>query len=91
MRPLKELHGKLIKLKMAKSPFPKKVRGEAVTTWVKPTLVADLAVHHWTDSRAKCAIPFIRHLLKSRQARGRGPRERETANNQNQTRTSLRI
>jgi bifunctional non-homologous end joining protein LigD len=39
---LKELHGKLIKLKMTKSPFPKKVRGEAVTTWVKPTLVAEV-------------------------------------------------
>jgi bifunctional non-homologous end joining protein LigD len=36
---LKEIHSKLIKLKMAKSPFPKKVRGEAVTTRVKPTLV----------------------------------------------------
>jgi len=30
---LKELHGKLIKLKTAKSPFQKKVRGEAITTW----------------------------------------------------------
>jgi bifunctional non-homologous end joining protein LigD len=29
---LKELHGKLIKLKTAKSPFPKKVKGEAITT-----------------------------------------------------------
>src|SRR5215208_665634 len=33
---LKELHGKLTKLKMTKSPFSKKIRGEAVTTWVKP-------------------------------------------------------
>src|SRR4051812_34475050 len=37
---LKELYDKLIKLKTAKSPFPKTVRGEAVTTWVKPILVA---------------------------------------------------
>ena len=47
---LKELHGKLIKLKMAKSPFPKKVKGEALTTWVKPTLVAEVKFTEWTNS-----------------------------------------
>jgi bifunctional non-homologous end joining protein LigD len=47
---LKELHGKLIKLQMAKSPFPKKVRGEAITTWVKPTLVAEVKFTEWTNS-----------------------------------------
>jgi bifunctional non-homologous end joining protein LigD len=47
---LKELHGKLIKLKMAKSPFPKKVRGESITTWVKPTLVAEVKFTEWTNS-----------------------------------------
>lgn len=47
---LKELHAKLIKLKMAKSPFPKKVRGEAVTTWVKPTLVVEVKFTEWTNS-----------------------------------------
>src|SRR3954454_3382423 len=47
---LKELHGKLIKLKTTKSPFPKKVRGEAVTTWVKHTLVAEVKFTEWTNS-----------------------------------------
>lgn len=47
---LKELHGKLIKLKSPKSPFPKKVRGEAITTWVKPTLVAEVKFTEWTNS-----------------------------------------
>jgi bifunctional non-homologous end joining protein LigD len=47
---LKELYGKLIKLKTAKSPFPKKVRGEAVTTWVKPALVAEVKFTEWTNS-----------------------------------------
>jgi bifunctional non-homologous end joining protein LigD len=47
---LKELHDKLIKLKTAKSPFPKKVRGEAITTWVKPTLVAEVKFTEWTNS-----------------------------------------
>jgi len=47
---LKELHGKLIKLKTAKSPFPKKMKGEAITTWVKPTLVAEVKFAEWTNS-----------------------------------------
>ena len=47
---LEELHGKLIRLKIAKSPFPKKVRGEAITTWVKPTLVAEVKFTEWTNS-----------------------------------------
>ena len=47
---LKELHGKLIKLKTAKSPFPKKVRGEAIATWVKPALVAEVKFTEWTNS-----------------------------------------
>ena len=47
---LEELHGKLIRLKTAQSPFPKKVRDEAVTTWVKPTLVAEVKFTEWTSS-----------------------------------------
>ena len=47
---LEELHGKLIKLKAAKSPFPAKVKDEAVTTWVKPTLVAEVKFTEWTSS-----------------------------------------
>ena len=47
---LKELHGKLIKLKTAKSPFAKKVKDEAVTTWVKPQLVAEVKFTEWTSS-----------------------------------------
>jgi bifunctional non-homologous end joining protein LigD len=35
---------------MAKSPFPKKVRGEAITTWVKPTLVAEVKFTEWPNS-----------------------------------------
>lgn len=55
---LEELHGKLIKLKTAKSPFAAKVKDEAVTTWVKPSLVAEVK---FTDGRqkVKCAIPYI--------------------------------
>ena len=35
---------------LARSPFTKKVRGEAVTTWVKPTLVAEVKFSEWTNS-----------------------------------------
>lgn len=47
---LEELHGKLIKLKAAKSPFKRKVKDEAVTTWVKPVLVAEVKFTEWTSS-----------------------------------------
>jgi bifunctional non-homologous end joining protein LigD len=47
---LKELHGKLTKLKRARSPFAAKVKDEAVTTWVKPELVAEVKFTEWTSS-----------------------------------------
>ena len=55
---LEELHGKLMPLKTAKSPFPAKVKDEAVTTWVKPSLVAEVKFTEWT-SPAKCGIRSI--------------------------------
>jgi len=45
---LEEMHAKLMKLKAAKSPFPAKVKDEAVTTWVKPSLVAEVKFTEWT-------------------------------------------
>jgi bifunctional non-homologous end joining protein LigD len=47
---LEELHGKLVKLKFSKSPFPTKVKDEALTTWVKPSLVAEVKFTEWTSS-----------------------------------------
>jgi bifunctional non-homologous end joining protein LigD len=47
---LEELHGKLIKLKSSKSPFSASVKDEAVTTWVKPLLVAEVKFTEWTSS-----------------------------------------
>jgi bifunctional non-homologous end joining protein LigD len=47
---LKELHGRLIRLKTAKSPFGKKVKDEAVTAWVRPQLVAEVKFTEWTSS-----------------------------------------
>jgi bifunctional non-homologous end joining protein LigD len=45
---LEQLHGKLMKLKAPKSPFPAKVKDETVTTWVKPSLVAEVRFTEWT-------------------------------------------
>jgi bifunctional non-homologous end joining protein LigD len=45
---LEELHGRLMKLKAAKSPFAK-VKDEAVTTWVRPILVAEVKFAEWTS------------------------------------------
>jgi bifunctional non-homologous end joining protein LigD len=47
---LEELHSKLVKLKTPNSPFPRKVKDETVTTWVKPTLVAEVKFTEWTSS-----------------------------------------
>jgi len=47
---LEELHGKLVKLKSAKSSFSSKVKDEAATTWVKPSLVAEVKFTEWTSS-----------------------------------------
>jgi bifunctional non-homologous end joining protein LigD len=45
---LKNLHTKLVKLRAAKSPFPAKVKDENVTTWVRPSLVAEVKFAEWT-------------------------------------------
>ena len=45
---LEELHGKLVKLRTSKSPFPARVKDESVTTWVKPSLVAEVKFAEWT-------------------------------------------
>jgi bifunctional non-homologous end joining protein LigD len=74
---LKELHGKLIKLKTATSPFPKKVRGEAITTWVKPTLVAEVKFTEWTNS-GEMRHPVYLGLRADKRAE-EVLRERETA------------
>jgi bifunctional non-homologous end joining protein LigD len=47
---LEQLHGRLIKLKTARSPFGVKVKDEAVTTWVRPQLVAEVKFTEWTSS-----------------------------------------
>jgi bifunctional non-homologous end joining protein LigD len=73
---LKELHGKLIKLKSAKSPFAVKTKDEAVTTWVKPKLVAEVKFTEWTSS-GEMRHPVYLSLRADKQAT-KVVRERET-------------
>ena len=47
---LEELHGKLMPLKAASSPFSERVKDEAVTTWVRPKLVAEVKFTEWTKA-----------------------------------------
>jgi bifunctional non-homologous end joining protein LigD len=47
---LEELHSELIKLETPRSPFRGRVKDEAVTTWVKPRLVAEVKFTEWTSS-----------------------------------------
>ncbi|MFK4522602.1 non-homologous end-joining DNA ligase [Bradyrhizobium sp. 2TAF36] len=65
---LGELHKRLIKLKAAKSPFGKKVKDEAVTTWVKPQLVAEVKFTEWTSS-GEMRHPVYLGLRKDKQAK----------------------
>ena len=47
---LEELHGRLVPLQTAKSPFPGRVKDEAVTTFVRPKLVAEVKFTEWTSA-----------------------------------------
>jgi bifunctional non-homologous end joining protein LigD len=45
-----ELHGKLWPLQIAASPFPARVKDEAVPPGVKPKLLADVNFTEWTGA-----------------------------------------
>jgi bifunctional non-homologous end joining protein LigD len=47
---LEDLYGKLSKIRMSLSPFASRVKDEAVTTWVKPRLVAEVKFTEWTSA-----------------------------------------
>ena len=72
---LEELHTKLVKLKAARSPFPAKVKDEAVTTWVRPTLVAEVKFAEWT-SKGELRQPVYLGLRTDKRAKD-AVRERE--------------
>ena len=47
---LEFLYGKLSKIRTSASPFATRVKDEAVTTWVKPRLVAEVKFTEWTSA-----------------------------------------
>jgi bifunctional non-homologous end joining protein LigD len=65
---LEELHAKLVKLRAAKSPFSAKVKDESVTTWVKPSLVAEVKFAEWT-SKGELRQPVYLGLRFDKNAR----------------------
>jgi bifunctional non-homologous end joining protein LigD len=81
---LEELHGKLIKLKTAKSPFAAKVKDEAVTTWVKPSLVAEVKFTEWT-TKGEMRHPVYLGLRADKRAED-VTRERENPRHNNMAR-----
>jgi bifunctional non-homologous end joining protein LigD len=76
---LEELHGALLKLRITKSPLPGKVKDEAVTTWVKPSLVAEVKFTEWTTS-GEMRHPVYLGLRTDKRA-GDVIREREKRDN----------
>jgi bifunctional non-homologous end joining protein LigD len=64
---LEDLHAKLVKLTAPKSPFPAKVKDEAVTTWVRPSLVAEVKFAEWT-SKGELRQPVYLGLRSDKRA-----------------------
>ena len=65
---LEDLHAKLVKLTIPKSPFPAKVKDEAATTWVKPSLVAEVKFAQWT-SKGELRQPVYLGLRSDKRAK----------------------
>ncbi|WP_247438985.1 non-homologous end-joining DNA ligase [Bradyrhizobium sp. 139] len=77
---LEDLHAKLVKLtsaKSAKSPFSTRVKDEANTTWVRPSLVAEVKFAEWT-SKGELRQPVYLGLRSDKRAKD-VVRERELA------------
>ena len=65
---LEDLHAKLVKLTTPKSPFPAKVKDEAATTWVRPSLVAEVKFAEWT-SKGELRQPVYLGLRSDKRAK----------------------
>ena len=65
---LQDLHARLVRLTVSKSPFPAKVKDEAVTTWVKPSLVAEVKFAEWT-SKGELRQPVYLGLRSDKRAK----------------------
>ena len=59
---------RLVRLTVSKSPFPAKVKDEAVTTWVRPSLVAEVKFAEWT-SKGELRQPVYLGLRSDKKAK----------------------
>ncbi|MGY4330929.1 ATP-dependent DNA ligase [Bradyrhizobium sp. LB7.2] len=57
-----------MRLKTGKSPFPAKVKDERVTTWVRPSSVAEVKFSEWT-SKGELRQPVYLGLRSDKKAR----------------------
>src|SRR4029078_12133929 len=65
---LEDLHAKLVNLITPKSPFPAKVKAQAATTWVRPSLVAEVKFAEWT-SKGELRQPVYLGLRSDKRAK----------------------
>jgi bifunctional non-homologous end joining protein LigD len=65
---LEDLPAKLVKLTTPKSPFPAKVKDEAATTWIRPSLVAEVKFAEWT-SKGELRQPVYLGLRSDKRAK----------------------
>ena len=64
---LKAIYAKLPPLRTRSSPFTQRVKDEAVTTWVKPKLIAEVRFSEWTDA-GEMRHPAFLGLRKDKKA-----------------------
>ena len=57
-----------MKVKTPKSPFPAKVKDERITTWVRPSLVAEVKFAEWT-SKGELRQPVYLGLRSDKNAK----------------------
>jgi len=65
---LKELHQKMLKLKINKKPFKQKIKYERETTWLRPKLVCEVKFTEWTR-RGEMRHPVFLGLRDDKPAR----------------------
>jgi bifunctional non-homologous end joining protein LigD len=65
-----------VKLTVSKSPFSAKVKDEAATTWIRPSLVAEVKFAEWT-SKGELRQPVFLGLRSDKRAKD-VVRERES-------------
>jgi bifunctional non-homologous end joining protein LigD len=64
---LKDIHGRLMKLRTVHKPFDEKIKYESQTTWAKPRLVGEVKFTEWTNE-GKMRHPVFIGLREDKKA-----------------------